>query len=96
MLDINQFAKASKSKSKLGKYKYKLSNEIHFMINELHNISGSTGFCGRVFSGGYELRNDLGSGSGKSLRTFQSFWSLKIHRLSDNKHCIHWQNHKIR
>jgi hypothetical protein len=29
-------------------------------------ITGSTGFCGRVFSGGYELRNDLGSGSGKS------------------------------
>ena len=33
MLDINQFAKASKSK--LGKYKYKLSNEMHFMINRI-------------------------------------------------------------
>lgn len=46
MLDINQFAKASKSK--LGKYKYKLSNEIHFMINELHNISAINCSCYNV------------------------------------------------
>jgi hypothetical protein len=30
------------------------------------DIAGSTGFCGHVFSGTYELKNDLGSGSGKS------------------------------
>jgi hypothetical protein len=28
---------------------------------------GSTGYCGHVFSGAYELKNDLGSGSGKSF-----------------------------
>ncbi len=32
-LDIHQFAKASKSQ--LGQYKYKLSNEMHFMINRI-------------------------------------------------------------
>jgi hypothetical protein len=30
------------------------------------NCPGSTGFCGHVFSSGYELKNDLGSGSGKA------------------------------
>jgi hypothetical protein len=30
-------------------------------------ISGSTGFCGHVFSGAYKLKNDPGSGSGKSF-----------------------------
>jgi hypothetical protein len=30
------------------------------------------------------------------LRTFKSFRSLKIHRLYHNKHCTHWQNHKMR
>jgi hypothetical protein len=30
-------------------------------------IAGCTGFCGHVFSGAYELKNDLGSGSEKSL-----------------------------
>jgi hypothetical protein len=32
----------------------------------LSNCSDSTGFYGHVFSGTYELKNDLGSGSGKS------------------------------
>jgi hypothetical protein len=31
------------------------------------NVSGSTGFCGHVFSGASELKNDLESGSGKSF-----------------------------
>ena len=30
-------------------------------------VSGSTGFCGHVFSGAYELKNDLESGSRKSF-----------------------------
>jgi hypothetical protein len=30
------------------------------------DMLGSIGFCGHVFSGTYELKNDLGSGSGKS------------------------------
>jgi len=30
-------------------------------------MTGSTGFCGHVFSGAYELKNDLESGSGKSF-----------------------------
>ena len=32
----------------------------------LNNTSDSNGFCGHVFSGTYESKNDLGSGSGKS------------------------------
>jgi hypothetical protein len=36
-------------------------------INADKHISGSTGFCGHVFSGAYKLKNDPGSGSVKSF-----------------------------
>ena len=59
-------------------------------------LSGSTGLCGHVFLGIYELKMNLGVVPEKLLKTFQSFRSLKILGLSHNKHCAHWQNHKIR
>jgi len=60
------------------------------------SISGSTGFCGHVFLGIYELTMNSEAVPEKLLKTFQSFRSLKILGLSHNKHCAHWQNHKIR
>jgi hypothetical protein len=36
-------------------------------ISIIYNCPGSAGFCGHVLSGAYELKNDLESGSGKSL-----------------------------
>jgi hypothetical protein len=43
------------------------SGDARASPNPYPGFSGSTGFCGHVFSGAYELKNDLGSASGKSF-----------------------------